>query len=228
MRSVLRRLLLVAAGTVLVTFSAGGDAQAHPFGDPQTVKIGLADGNDGEVVQVQWQVGMTDDLSWLALHLGLLPDDRVMLDGAMWYEDGDGDLLADAAEFDTYLLEHIVVSSDGETCTGTVASKDDPGTEGATLRFDCSGPVNTAEIKVSMLTDLHPAYKTMATGPGGQRFVYDGESPSQDWTFDPTGSGSTGSGSSAALQLGGVVGGLALVAIAIGLTQHRRRTGSQA
>lgn len=228
MRSVSRCLLLAAAVTFLVTFSFGGVAQAHPFGDPQTVEVVLAEGNDGEVVQVQWRVGMTDDLSWLALHLGLLPDDRVMLDGAMWYEDGDGDLLADAAEFDSYLLENIKITSGGEACTGKVAIKDDPGTTGATLRFDCSKPVTAAKIKVSMLTDLHPAYKTMATGPGGQRFVYDGESPSQDWTFNPTASGSAGSGSSAAVQLGGVFGGLALVGVAIGLTRHRRRAGSSA
>lgn len=205
----------------------------HPFGDPQTVVTG----SDGEVVTVVWRVGAPDDLTLLGIDLGVLPEDRVMLDGAITYDAGDADLVADSPELVAYVLEHVAVHSEGEECTGAVSEVGDLIADGATLAFTCPGPVSQAEIAVTTLTDLHPAYRTLATGPDGQRAVYDQSASTHAWTFDPavataavTGGTATAPasspagtdlGSSAAPQMGGV--GAVLVLLAAGGLALRRR-----
>lgn len=101
----------------------------HPFGDPQTVVVGSA----GDVVTVVWRVGAPDDLTLLGIDLGVLPEDRVMLDGAITYDAGDADLVADSPELEAYVLKHVAVRSAGEECTGEVTHVGDLVADGATL-----------------------------------------------------------------------------------------------
>lgn len=74
----------VAVGVGCLAFGAVGApvAVAHPFGDPQTVVVGV-DGADAAVVRVRWKVGGLDDLTLLGVSLGVLPQERVLLDGAV-------------------------------------------------------------------------------------------------------------------------------------------------
>ncbi|MDQ6523348.1 hypothetical protein RB608_07060 [Nocardioides sp. LHD-245] len=213
---------------------------AHPFGDPQTVEI-AADAADPAVVHVTWKVGAADDLTLLGIHLGVLPEDRVMLDGAISYDDGDAALVEQAAEVQAYLLEHVTVSAAGQACTGRVEATGDLIADGADLVFACAEAPRVATVAVSTLTDLHPAYRTLATGPDGQHQVYGADAPSHDWTLGGTGgTGSTGgtgtgtaggttqaqslgTGTSAALQIGGVLGVVLLVAVAGAVVARRRR-----
>lgn len=198
-------------------------AQAHPFGDPQTVEVS----GDGEEVRVRWRAGGADDLTLLAVSLGALPDDRVMLDGAVWYEDGDADALAATPAFADYLLDRITVVAGSTACAGSLTGTDLLG-DGATLTFACAEPADAATVEVRTLLDLHPAYRTLATGPGGQRAVYDKASASHDWTL-ATGPDAAAAlpassevGRSAAVQLG-TVGAVALATVMAGLLWVRRR-----
>jgi hypothetical protein len=196
-------------------------AQAHPFGPPQTVSVDTDDAGD---VQVRWRVGGTDDLTLLGISLGVIPQDRVMLDGAVVFEDGDAATLAAAPELGDYLLRHVEVSSDGTVCTGQVAATDALAVDGVELTYDCGDAVAAAAVRVTTLTDLHPAYRTLATGPDGQRAVYDAEQPSHDWTLAegaPTAQPDD-LGASAAVQIGLVLGGLLVVGLAV-LAWTRRR-----
>ncbi|WP_141006132.1 hypothetical protein [Nocardioides humi] len=199
---------------------------AHPFGDPQTVEV-AADAGDPAVVHVTWKVGAADDLTLLGIHLGVLPADRVMLDGAITYDDGDAALVQQAPQVEAYLLEHVVVSTAGEQCPGAVAATGDLIAAGADLVFTCPEPPEVATVAVSTLTDLHPAYRTLATGPDGQHQVYGTDAPSHDWSLDlpgaAGGTGAGGAGTSAALQIGGVLGAALLVAVAGTLVARRRR-----
>lgn len=223
-----RLLLTVLATTLIAVVVPAGAAQAHPFGPPQTVTVDGAD----DTVRVRWRVGGTDDLTLLGVSLGVLDRDRVMLDGAVFYEDGDAGALAAAPAFRAYLLDHIAVSSAGQPCTGDVTALDALATTGVDLAYRCPGGVDglaTAAVSVTTLTDLHPAYRTLATGPAGQRAVYDAEQPTHDWSFDgtPAGDGDRPAaaedlGTSAALQLGAVLGVL-LLAVLAGLVWFRRR-----
>ncbi len=211
----------------------------HPFGDPQTVDIS----SDGGAVHVHWEVGGTDDLTLLGIHLGVLPEDRVMLDGAITYDDGDGALVSDAPELEPYLLDHVAVSAGGADCTGEVTAVDDLTEGGADLSFTCPQDADSATVTVTMLTDLHPAYRALASGPDGQRTVYSSTQDSHDWQLAVTAgaSGTTtaataataatpaadtpddgaGLGASAAVQMGAV--GAVLLILAAGAVLLRRR-----
>ncbi|GAA3530723.1 hypothetical protein [Nocardioides daeguensis] len=201
---------------------------AHPFGDPQTVEV-AADPTDPAMVHVTWKVGAADDLTLLGIHLGVLPEDRVMLDGAIDYDEGDAALVQQAPEVHSYLLEHVEVAAGGQSCDGRVDASGDLITDGADLVFTCSQPVASATVTVSTLTDLHPAYRALATGPDGQHQVYGADAPVHDWALGaatgatPGSSTGASTGASAALQIGGVLGAVLLVVVAGTLVVRRRR-----
>ncbi|MEV4808501.1 hypothetical protein [Micromonospora avicenniae] len=206
-------------------------ASAHPFGAPQRIEIA---GEDDDGVRVRWVVGGTDDLSMLGVALGVLGKDRVLLDGAVTYEPADAEALARAPEFARYLTDRIAVTQDGKPCAGRVDVADDLAADGATVLFTCPGPVGTVTVTSRMLTDLHEAYRTFASGPDGQRAVYDGAHESADWRIGAgTATGprpaSTRTVPAAGLErsvrqllaIGAVL--LAAVAVAAGTFWYRRR-----
>ncbi|GIG92671.1 hypothetical protein [Plantactinospora endophytica] len=226
---------LALSALAAALFSAPVPAQAHPFGDPQTVAI-AADQQRPEVVHVRWKVGGLDDLTLLAVSLGLLPQDRVMLDGAVFYQDSDSAALTASGRFTEYLLRQITVTSAGQPCTGSVQPPADLARSGVTLDYTCSGPAGRVAVTVRTLTDLHPAYRTLASGPNGARAVYESGRESHDWVLGeaaapagvPEGPPAAGGpeqqlGRSAAVQLGAVFGGVVLVAVG-GLLLFRRST----
>jgi hypothetical protein len=216
----MKRALVVVALAWAIVLGNGGAASAHPFGDPQTAAIEA----DAEVVSVVWRVGGIDDLTLLGVELGVLPDDRVMLDGAINLVDGDAQALAGSEEFHDYLLDRIDVSAEGDACAGTVVEVGDLTDDGARLEYTCPQPVDTASVTVRTLTDLHPAYRTLATGPDGQRAVYESAFDTHEWALrSGTGSGkSEDLGRSAVLQLGGVLGAVLLILVAVASVLRRR------
>ncbi|MEU7675465.1 hypothetical protein AB0C42_11690 [Micromonospora taraxaci] len=214
-------LALAVAAAVLALPSP---AAAHPFGDPQTVSI-TPDEQRPDIVRVRWRVGGPDDLTLLGVSLGLLPADRVLLDGAVDYRMTDPAVLASSEQFPAYLLKQITVADGARQCVGAVAPLKALARAGATVDYTCPGPVGTVTVAVRMLTDLNPAYRAMATGPGGQRAVYGSGEDSHDWTLAggaPT-VGSPSRGRSAAVQLAAVVGGALLVAVGALLVSRRVR-----
>ncbi|MGW5557708.1 hypothetical protein ACWER9_10845 [Micromonospora sp. NPDC003944] len=199
-------------------------AAAHPFGDPQTVSI-TPDEQRPDVVRVRWRVGGPDDLTLLGVSLGLLPADRILLDGAVDYRTTDPALIASSEQFPAYLLKQITVTDGTRPCLGVVAPLKALARTGATVDYTCPGPVGTVTVAVRMLTDLNPAYRAMATGPGGQRAVYGSGEDSHDWTLagGAPAVGSTTRGRSAAVQLAAVVGAALLVTVGALLVSWRLR-----
>lgn len=170
--------LFGAAATAVLT---AAPAAAHPFGPPQTAQIS----GHGQRVEVRWSAS-GDDLTALGLHLGVLGEERTFVyqDGALVPEEsdpGDAELLAEAPQLVDYLLEHVGVTQGGAACTGEVTDTDDVESAGVGLVFDCAGAVDDVEVTISTLTDVHPAYRTLATGPDGQRAAYTQESPRHGW-----------------------------------------------
>ena len=218
------RLLVLAAALAVwpvLSLASAPAADAHPFGPPQTAEVSA----DGDRVVVQWRFGATDDISYLAAALGALPPERVLLDGVVLYKDGDDERLRTDAAFDDYLLQHVTATRAGEPCTGEVAGTDDLVDQGVRLGFACAAGSGAVDVTIDLLTDLHPAYRTLATGPGGQRAVYAADDPRHAWDLDLAAAGGDDLRTSAVLQLGGVLGGLAVLValVAAGLARHRRR-----
>ncbi|MET7400961.1 hypothetical protein ABZS66_46525 [Dactylosporangium sp. NPDC005572] len=208
------------AVVVLAGLAVPGTAAAHPFGDPQAVAVGLADGRP-EIVRVRWRVGGLDDLTLLGVSLGILPQDRVMLDGAVFYRDADAAAIAPAPAFATYLLERITVRTGEQACPGVLQPVEDLARRGVTIDYACPGPVGTASVAVRTLTDLHPAYQTLATGPDGQRTVYRQGAESHDWPLGDAPASAPASGRAAVIQLTAVVVAV-LVAVAVAWLVSRR------
>ncbi len=50
-------------------------------------------------------------------------------------------------------------------CSGSLLPVDDVEATGATLDFDCGGPVPAADVRIATLTDVDEAYRTLASGP---------------------------------------------------------------
>ncbi|MFI6234826.1 hypothetical protein ACIBD9_14800 [Micromonospora sp. NPDC050784] len=204
-------------------------AVAHPSGDPQTVSI-ARDDQRPEVVRVRWRVGGPDDLTLLGVSLGLLPPDRVLLDGAVDYRTTDPAVLASSERFSAYLLERITVADGGRRCLGVVAESKALARAGATVDYTCPGPVDTVTVAVRTLTDLNPAYRATATGPTGQRAEYGAGEDSHDWALDgapaagsSTSGRSSNSGGSATVRLAALGGAAVLVVVGALLLSWRLR-----
>ncbi|MBY8872355.1 hypothetical protein K7640_10940 [Micromonospora sp. PLK6-60] len=206
-------VLVVVAGLV------PAPASAHPFGAPQQIEVA---GQGDRGVRVRWLAGGTDDLTLLGIALGVLPEDRVMLDGAVSYRASDAEAVAGAPEFARYLTERIAVVQDGRPCPGRARVGADLAGDGAEVAYTCPAPVGTVTVTSRMLTDLHTAYRTLASGPDGQKTVYDAAHESADWTFGPGGGSVRSATRESAWQLA-VAGGAVLVAVVAGVLWRRRR-----
>lgn len=181
-RSALWRLLAAPFAMLATLLGPAAAAQAHPMGPPQLVSLSLA---APDQLQVNWKAGAPDDLSWLAFDLGLLPADRIMLDGAITPQADDARLLQDSPALAEYLTRRISVHSEGQQCRPGVPELAALDTDGATVVFTCPAPVRQASVELGLLTDLEASYATLATGPDGTQAIYNGNVTSHDWTFDP-------------------------------------------
>ncbi|WP_210649046.1 hypothetical protein [Nocardioides sp. SYSU D00065] len=226
-----------AAAAAVITAAlvlGAGPAQAHPFGDPQTVEVSATP--DG--VRVDWAAA-PDDVTALAAYVGVVGGSHVVV-----FEDGEyaedqssvaaGIRLAEEPEvLEAYLLEHIAVTVGGEDCAGSLEPVDNVQDTGAGLAFDCGGPVSSADVTVRMLTDIDPAYRTLATSEDGQRRVYTAADDTFTWRLGkpPSASGEPAqsgpdAAASAVRQLGAVAAGAALVALAAVVVRRRRTARS--
>ncbi|GAA1645434.1 hypothetical protein [Actinoplanes couchii] len=208
---------LIALAVIGAVVTTPDPASAHPFGDPQTVVVSLDDQRP-DVVRVKWRVGGPDDLTVLGMSLGLIPPDRARADGTVDYRYTDPGVVGASREFTGYLLDRITVNDGTTPCAGTVEPVLALALKGATADFTCGRPVTEATVAVRMLTDLHPAYRTMATGSNGERAVYDRDNDSHVWALTET-----AGGRDAFLQIAAVLGGILLLAAGTWLLRSSRR-----
>ncbi|OLT25455.1 hypothetical protein BJF79_12860 [Actinomadura sp. CNU-125] len=110
------------------------------------------------------------------------------------------------------------MKSGGTECPGTLVSAANLAADGARLEFACAGAVASAEITVRTLTDLHPAYRTLASGAGGERHTYGEASPTHTWSLD----GSAARADGTVLRLGVPIGAVAAAGAATFWFRRRR------
>lgn len=226
-RTVIRRtraaLVVVALACVLPLLGAG-PARAHPFGDPQTLEVSA----EGSTVRARWRAA-GDDLTALALALRVLKTKRtyVYRDGALVPEESDESdavTLSKSPKLGEYLVKNVRVKSGGTECPGRLVSAAKLAEDGALLEFDCPAAVESAEITVRTLTDLHPAYRTLASSAGGERHTYGESAPAHTWALD--GSAASARAGGTVVRLGVPIG--VVVAAAGGFAWFRRRRRSAA
>ncbi|MEU8814820.1 hypothetical protein [Actinoplanes sp. NPDC048796] len=211
--------VLVTLAVAGIAVAAPSPAAAHPFGDPQTVSISF-DEQQPAVVHVKWRVGGPDDLTLLGVELGLLPPERRKADGNVDYRYTDPGVVGASSKFADYFLRQIAVTDGTRECAGQVRQPIEAlALKGATASFTCPSPVTSATVAVRMLTDLNPAYRTLATGPEGQRYAYEDGNDTHSWTLV-----GAHPDNSAFTQLAAVLGAvLVIIATALVLLKRRRR-----
>lgn len=220
----IRAVLAVAVAVAVVAAVTVGAAPAvaHPFGPPPVARLSA----EGTVVQVRWTAA-PDDLLALGYGAGVLHERPAALDQAEGTPFGGGTdvtaaeaaLLTGAPEVASYLGDGVQVRQDGIDCPGEVRDAADLVDAGALLAFTCPAPVRTVDVGVELLTDLHPAYRTMAVSAEGQRALYTTDDTVESWTFG----GASGAGPT--LAVGGVGALLAAVGAAT-VVRRRRRHGA--
>ncbi|MBM0232245.1 hypothetical protein JNW91_10460 [Micromonospora sp. STR1_7] len=214
---------LLTPVAITLTLATAVPVEAHPYGYPQTVTI-AADADRHEVVRLTWKVGGVDELTLLGVKLGLLPQERVMLDGAISVQASDPTVLGPSEQFASYLLKQMTVSSGGHACAGAVEPPSDLVGSGVDVDYRCPGSVGAARIEIRMLSDLDPAYQTVATGPQGQRQVYGPGRYAHDWALgDAPVAGDPGHDRSIAPRIATAVVGVLLVVAAVLLLRRRAR-----
>jgi hypothetical protein len=194
------RLILVA-----LVLATGGvwdlaPALAHPFGTPPSAIISARNRS----VFIEWQA-TADDAITVGVQIGLLPEEliRAYLEGPTQVAPSraDEEWLSASPELRAYLLEHIQVSQNGRRCSATVQPITDFVHGSATVVHECPEPVETVEVRITMLHDAHPAYRTFAvatTDTVPPQAVFSQSNPSHVWTFEPA----AGAGDGAAAPAG--------------------------
>ncbi|NUT31553.1 MAG: hypothetical protein HOV79_00620 [Hamadaea sp.] len=172
------------------------------------------------VVSVRWRAGGLDDLTLLGVALGVLPRDRVMLDGAVDTRPSDAAAIGQSEQLRDYLRRQITVARGDASCAAEFVAPVDA-KSGITIDYTCSAPVGTATIAVRTLTDLNPAYRTLASGPGGKRAVYTADDDSHTWALGPPNARKT-----ASVLVTAAAGALLAVVLVLLVVRRKRRTGS--
>lgn len=171
-----RRLPVLAVLCLMLVVLPAAPASAHPFGPPLTARLSV----DGTAMSVRWSAEEDD---WVALgrHVGAFAETPMGVDGV---ELTGLERLQRSERLRAYLLDQMIVSQDGVACA---ASVDDLATlrqTGMTLRFRCPAEITVVDVQLSALTDVHEAYRTVATGPSGaepSQVLYTAAQPVVSW-----------------------------------------------
>lgn len=139
-------------------------AFAHPFGPPPTAQVSA----EGRRIIIDW-TATPDDAVAIGELLGVMPEGSVELyrqEAAAQAAPSARDeaRLAASPELAAYLAEHIAATQDGRACTPHVPPVADFVHEGARIVLTCPRPVTQVELKISMLHEIHEAYRTFAVG----------------------------------------------------------------
>ncbi|GAB3998411.1 hypothetical protein GCM10029992_24130 [Glycomyces albus] len=198
----------------LAVLGAASPAEAHPLGDPQTVRLSA----DGHQVTALWTAA-ADDLLVLGSLTGAIPERReYVFDLDPDAEpapvgETDAELLSSSPDVADYLAEHITVRQDGRQCPAEVDLAGLVG-DGAELTFTCPEPVADVEIEVTTLTDADSAYRTVAFAEAAdpEQHLFNAGDPRRDWNFSATRTGQRSWLTPAALAAGLVLAAATAVA----------------
>jgi hypothetical protein len=173
---------LSAVGLLVAAVMPVLPAWGHAFGDPPRAWLRA----EGQVVTLDW-IAEADDAAAVGHAIGLLPIDAVWA----FIEELPEDLpteeqtraLSEAPELETYLLEHVQIRQDGRACTGVAEPATDFIADGAQLRFACPEPVEQAAVRITLLHDEDPAYRTFAVDGTDQLTIHSIAQPEHVWDF---------------------------------------------
>jgi hypothetical protein len=182
-------LLAVATfGLVLAPVAAVG----HPFGPPPRAWVTV----DGPIVDIGWEAAYDDHLA-VGEHLGYFAEgtSQAYVDPAVQVAPprADEEALASSDDLRDYLSSNIVVMQGSQRCASQVLSTEAFVDRGARTRHRCPEATGPVTLRVTMLHDIHEAYRTFAladddaTGPFA---VFSVEEPEHTVAMEDLGAGS--------------------------------------
>lgn len=221
------RVAVLVAATAGVALSAVPPAGAHPFGPPPTALVSAS----GHEVRVEWGAA-PDDALVVGMAVGILDDGSLerYLEGPVQTAPPAAaeEELSASPLLREYVLERITVTQDGVACDGTVAPIDSFLTDGASVTYACPRPVAAVDLRMTMLHDVHDAYRTFAITEGRgtpAQSVFTTASPEQRWDFSAWPPEQDEPGYSLPLGLLGAVGVVGAGTVgALGAMAWRRRS----
>lgn len=158
-------------------------ASGHAAGPPPHATLDA----DGDVVTIDW-VAVDDDAAAVGVAIGLLPAETVdaYLGRGPW-EDVPSEeeirAFSRAPELRAYLASNIAVLQDGEPCRGIVDPAEDFVRDGARLTFTCPREVDEVDVRITMLHDADPRYRTFSVDGTYQTSVHTVDRPTHTWDF---------------------------------------------
>jgi hypothetical protein len=180
-----QRALIVVTVVVAALFTGAGSAAAHPFGPPPTALVAAR----GDSVFIEWAAA-PDDAMVVGMAIGVVSDDNIdeYLEGPVQVAPPQEveERLDESDRLVAYLLENIDVEQDGQACEGTVVQVEDFLRQGARLVYECPQDVERVDLSVTVLHDVHEAYRTFAITEGDgapSQSVFTTTDPSQTWDF---------------------------------------------
>lgn len=213
----------VAGVLATVWMSWAMPVAAHPFGPPPVAEV-VAEAHD---VTVRWTAAV-DDYAALGVAAGVLdesygtgvadpaPDDIGERLGPANRREVEG-----AAEVRQYVTDRVLVVQTGRPCPVATVDVTQLFARGVALRATCPEPVEAVDVTLRLLSDIHPAYRTVATAVGPAvpaRTMYTADRSTVRWDF---GAASTAAPATMTLLGFGVAG--ALLAAGLGVLVLRRR-----
>jgi hypothetical protein len=219
----MRRALVGPVVACLLLVAA--PALAHPFGPPPTALVSAR----GQSVFINWTAAPDDTLA-IGVQVGLLEEsvleDVMEASVQVAPSRAQEDALNESSELLAYLVDHIHVTQDGGACEMTVQPITDFVRDGAKTVHQCPEPVSAVDIEITMLHDVHEAYRTFAVTNEYARptqAVYSVANPRHTWDFSENEETQGGGGLPGWLPLV-VIGGLVSV---VGLVLAVGRSGGK-
>lgn len=209
---------------VVAVLAVAAPAAAHPFGPPPTAQVTAQD----DRVVVEWSA-TPDDAVAIGEELGVMPEGSV----AAYRQDAAAQVAPSAADeaalsasplLHDYLTRNIAVVQDGRSCTAEIPAIPDFVHNGARVVLRCPVEVAAVTLRITMLHDLHPAYRTLAVAEDSDpaQAVFTRSDPEHDWRFGAARQPNT----LANVATVGIAAIVALAGAALWRVRRRRRGGS--
>lgn len=206
---------------LVVALAPAAPALAHPFGAPPTSRVTA----NGTTVTVTWRA-TPDDAVAIGEKLGIMPPGSI----AAYRQESAAQVAPSADEearlsasplLRDYLTQRIAVEQDGQACRARVPPIPDFVHQGARVVLQCPAPVTEVTLRITMLHDIHDAYRTVATGRASdpRQSVFTVTAPEHRWRFGAEAE-DTGSG---VVPVAGAAVVAALIASAAIVLRRRRR-----
>jgi hypothetical protein len=218
--------VLAVAGAALWLLLPAAAATAHPFGPPPTAWVTHED----DQVGVVWDAAY-DDLLALGEHLALFREgtsDRFReAETQVAPSRSEEESLERSDELRDYVTERVAVHQGDVRCEPRLAV-DELASHGVRTVHRCPQPVDRVRIEITMLHDVHPAYRTFALAERetpGPLAVFSVDQPAHE--VDLTALDAGEAGGITRVEQAGIVGFLVLVG-AGAAWGFRRLTGSPA